>query len=255
MGRAVGDAVGEITGANRQADAAESAASAQRDEAARQYNTNNRILTGAGDNLKSATVSGLAAMDQDIANQQRNLQRQQTLLEQLDPVIMEASQQALKLLRGEQSSTLAPVQDQRNLQRQKLLNQLREQLGPGAETSTAGIQALTRFDSETNNLLSGQQQQALGNLGNISAQFTSQRPDMYREIAGLSGLNQGKYSLAANQSNFDLQRVSALSGIGAQMINSAGAQYVGDQIKGQSQQALINNAISAGATMYGTRKT
>jgi hypothetical protein len=161
-------------------------------EARRAYNTYKK-------QTDLSTTQGLASFDRDIETQSKNLSRQEQLISQLDPTIIEASQQALKLLRGESSSTLAPIQNQRNMQRQKLLSQLREQLGPGAETSTAGIQALTRFDSETNNLMAGQQQAALSNLGGLSAQFTSQRPDMMREGAYLSSLGQGKTDLGFKQ--------------------------------------------------------
>ena len=138
-------AVGNMyNNANKNAkNAAQAAAMAQQQAAQAAYDETAGIVN-------PATTAGLLAFDRDIKNQEKNLSRQEQLISQLDPTIIEASQQALRLLRGESSSTLAPIQAQRDQQRQKLMNSLRQQLGPGAESSTAGIQALTRFDAETN---------------------------------------------------------------------------------------------------------
>ena len=233
-GSGLGGIVSGVFGGDDAAKAAQGAAMAQQGAAGNFYNTQASIIN-------PATVQGLASFDRDIKNQEKNLSRQEQLISQLDPTIIEASQQALRLLKGEQSSALGPAQNQRNQQRQKLLNQLREQLGPGAETSTAGIQALTRFDSETNNLLAGQQQSALANLGNVSAQFTSQRPDMFREIAGLSSFGQGR-------SQLQFQQASALGQAMAPMLGTAGAQYTGQLVRGQQGQAWGNKLFEAGVS-------
>lgn len=219
-------------GANQSAWAAHFAAAEQQAEAKRQYDLSSGIVN-------KATVEGLASFDKDIANQERNLSRQESLISQIDPTIIEASQQALKLLRGETSSALAPLQNQRNMARQKLVNQLREQLGPGAETSTAGIQALNRFDSESSNIFGNAQQQAIGNLGNTAGQFNATRPDMFREIMGLSSLGQGKTALQYNQAN-------SLMNFGQGMANTAGAEYTRDMLEGQWDQARGKQLYQAG---------
>ncbi len=152
---------------------------------------------------------------------------------------MEASQQALKLLRGEESSTLNPLKNQRAMQREKLLSQLREQLGPGAETSTAGMQALNRFDSETSNLLGGAQQSALQGMGGIANQFNSVRPDMFREIAGMSSFGQQKYGLRANEA-------TGLLNAGSPLIGMTGARYAEDLMNAQNRQAHLNALHESG---------
>lgn len=220
-------------GQNQSAWAAHFAAQEQQAEAKRQYDLSSGIVN-------KATVEGLASFDRDIANQEKNLSRQESLIGQIDPTIIEASQQALKLLRGETSSALNPLQNQRNMARQKLVNNLREQLGPGAETSTAGIQALNRFDSESSNIFGQAQQQALGQLGSTAGQFNSVRPDMYREIMGLSGLGQGKTNLQYNQAN-------SLMNFGQGMMNTAGAGYTHDLLEGQYEQARGQQLYKAGA--------
>lgn len=229
-----GFATGAFGGGNDAADAAQQAALAQQRQAQASYAETSGIVN-------PATTAGLLAYDSSIKRQEQNLSRQEQLISQLDPTIIEASQQALRLLRGESSSTLAPIQAQRDQQRQKLLNNLRAQLGPGAETSTAGIQALTRFDSETNQLMSAQQQNALQSLGGLSSQFSSQRPDMLANINGLSNLQQGKTGLA-------FQQAGALSNARLGLQQTAGAQYTGQLIQGQQQQALQNQLIGGGIT-------
>jgi len=240
VGAGVGGALGAVggKGAKKSRGAAQAAAIAQQREAQRQYKEQSGILN-------KASVMGMASMDKAIGQQEKNLARQEQMISQIDPTIIEASQQALKLLRGETSSTLAPLQRQRDMQRQKLMNSLREQLGPGAETSTAGIQAMNRFDAESSNLFAGAQQQALGNLGNISSQFSSQRPDIGREIGNMAnfGMNKAGYG-------FQLAEGLRLAGAGKQA--TAGAQYTGQMMQGQYQQAQANQLMQTGGMLAGS---
>lgn len=219
------------------AGAAQDAAMAQQSQAQRNFNYNK-------EQVDLATVAGLASFEKDIKNQEKNLARQEQLVSQIDPTIIEASQQALRLLRGEQSSTLAPLQNQRATQRQKLLNMLREQLGPGAETSTAGIQALTKFDAESANIFAGAQQQAISNLGQTAGQFNATRPDMFREIMGLSGLGQGGSQLR-------LAGVNALQGAQNGLLQTAGAENTAAIARGK-QNAAFGQSLMSGAVAAGT---
>ncbi len=187
------------------------------------------------------TTQGLLNYDKALGAQDRQISRQEEMVKQIDPTVLEASNQALKLLRGESSSTLAPIQNQRGQQRQKLLDTLRSQLGPGAETSTAGIQALTRFDSETNNLLSGQQQSALQGLGNTFNQFSgygqqlNQSIGQYGQLTGARAGLQGNYASLLNSAANPLQQ-------------TAGAQFTADTLKGQQQYALGTQLLGAAVT-------
>lgn len=223
------------------AGAAGAAAMARQDEARRQF----QMIKGITDD---ATASGIAQFEKDIANQEKNLSRQEQLISQLDPTIIEASQQALRLLRGEDASTMAPLKRQREIQRQKLVNSLREQMGPGAESSTAGMQALTMFDSESGNLYAGAQQQALGTLGNISSQFTSQRPDMFREIMGRSQFGQGKSNLLFRQADI-------LKGAGQDLMDTAGSEFVEAAMLGKQdtgfRKGLFDSAVQGGMMAAG----
>jgi len=259
MGGVVGNIVGELTGSNKAANAAGKAAQAR--EAAL------RVATGyAREGLTSAETTGtrslkdaqspqeLRALTAALRQQETGLNRQAELFASLDPAILEASQQALKLLRGEDASALAPIKNQRAQQRQALLDRLREQLGPGAETSTAGIQALNQFDQETTNVMSGAQQQGLSQLfgiaqggavnrgalgegamalGNIGGMFGQRAGRMSNARINAEGLKQGAFS----------NLINAQTGAAA----SAGSQFVSDQLKGQAQMSFMDKAIGAGA--------
>lgn len=217
------------------ASAAGNAALAQQAQAQRTY----KDVSALG---QKATTAGLLSYEKDLQGADRNLARQEQLVSQIDPTILEASQQALKLLRGEQSKSLEPIQNQRSMQRQKLLNQLREQLGPGAETSTAGIQALTRFDAETNNLMSGQQQSALQLLGQTAGQFSAIRPDMVRNLSYSSQVGQIPTTLYNNQA-------ALLQNASRPLQETAGAQYLGQTLAAQGQQNLYNQLIGGGTQL------
>lgn len=222
---------------NEAAEAAQAAATAQM-RMANQQRAEIRQMT------EGVTVQGIANFDKAIAAQERNLARQEQMVAQIDPTVIEASQQALRLLRGESSSTLAPLRQQRDMQRQKLVNSLRAQFGPGAESSSAGLRALTQFDSETGSLFSGAQQQSLANLGNIFGQFNAGRPDMLREASGLG-------ALGADRAGLRYQQAGVMQGANMAALQSAGAQYTGQAIKAQGQQQLYNTLLGGGLGILG----
>lgn len=234
VGGTVGGFFGDLTGANAAADAAHGAAMAQMNEAQRQRAELRRMTEGV-------TVEGLHQYDQALKLQEKNIARQEQLLASIDPTILEASQQALRLLRGETSSTLQPFQNQRAQQRQKLVDSLRQQLGPGAETSSAGRQALMRFDSESSQLFAGAQQQALGNLGALGAQFSSFRPDLQGSALGLG-------QLASNRAGLRFTQAGLMQGANQNVLQSAGAQFTGDLLRAQNQGAVMSNLIKGGMT-------
>lgn len=192
----------------------------------------------------AATMQGLASFDRDIKEQEKNLARQEQLISQIDPTIIEASQQALRLLRGDKAASLGPLEQQRAQQRQKLVNTLRQQLGPGAETSQAGLKALTQFDQETSGLFSNAQQNAMQGLASLGGQFTQMRPDMLRELGALSGYGQGKAQLGLNQAQGVFNARQPLLG-------AVGGQWAGDMMRGQQQSAFNMMALQGAAGAMG----
>ena len=155
-------------GSERSANAAQNIGDAQLAQAQR----DRQLALQAG----VPSTQELEQMAQQIELQNRAILRQEKLLAAIDPTILEAGAQALKLLRGEESRTLAPLRAERERQRQTLLNKLRKQLGTGAESSTTGLEALNRFDSETAGLMADKQQAVLGDLLKTTV---SSRPNPY----------------------------------------------------------------------------
>lgn len=217
------------------------AAREQDDRAHRNYS----IMKDITDQAVSA---GSLQFEKDIANQEKNLARQEQMISQIDPTIIEASQQVLRLMKGDNAGTLAPLQRQRDMQRQKLMNSLRAQLGPGAESTSAGLKALTAFDNESANLFAGAQQQAIGQLGQTAGQFNAVRPDMFREILGRSNFGQGKSNLLFRQGD-------ALQQSLAGMLQTAGGESAARAMNQQQNTAfgmkLFDSAIQGGMMALG----
>jgi len=162
----------------------------------------------------------------------------------IDPTLMEASQQALRLLRGESASSLDPLNAQRAQQRQQLQNSLRAQgLGDGSSTA---LNALNKFDSETAMLGNQAQQQQLGTLLGTTLNSRVDLGASAGQLAGLGGAfgNIGARN-AALLGNVGTTRLGALSGAGQQLIGNAGAQFtgtvLGNQARAQSAQNQANH--------------
>lgn len=255
IGQGIGNFVGDITGSNRAAEAAQAAAMAQAAEAARQRqalldqgNKNQREAMA----LAEATPQELAALNRSYAAADKSLAREQKLLDAIDPALMEASKQALSLLRGESADVNKPMNDMRAMQRQQLVNSLRAQYGPGAESTSIGSKLLQQFDMESNMATAQNQRNALGQVFGIASSDLGSR--LTRGIGQVQQVGQGFSALQERKLNTQLNTgnslMAALSGTQAQMIQSAGAPYVGEALRAQAQQGLFNQAIGL-ASMYG----
>jgi hypothetical protein len=106
----------------------------------------------------------IAALERSIRDQETVIERERKLIEAVDPALIEAGKQAYDMLKGKETELLGPVRRQRDRQRQVLTETLRRQLGPGFETSSAGMEAMSRFDAETNDHLAAVQQDAVGRM-------------------------------------------------------------------------------------------
>lgn len=166
----------------------------------------------------------LVQLQKQIDVTDRTVARQEELLKAVDPALIEASQQALKLLKGEASAATQPLERARQRQRQQLENRLREQLGPGFETSSAGIEALGRFDTETADAVQGAQQTALGGITNFLASSSKFRPDA-GQLVGLTSVPMSSLqNIATRKTN------AAIGGLGL-------TQFQGAEFGAQAAQA------------------
>ena len=250
LGAAAAGTVASVVGAEKQASAAAKAGQAQENEAQKQL----RLAQESQQQAIQAAESPqqLAALEKQLKSQEKGLAREEQFLSSIDPTLVEASQQALKLLRGEESSSVNPVRQQRERQRKQLLDQLREQLGPGAETSSAGMQALQNFDFQTSQAISGAQQSSLGQL----LQSTQQSGQLGRSsLANLGqlglGISSGFGDVAQRGVSAVLGGQSAITAAGQGAVSSAGGRFAGDAVRGGALSgiggSLIKGGIAGGA--------
>lgn len=233
--------------------AAGSAARAQMNAADRMRYDAMQQAGQAGDRIRSladATPEELAMQSQGLGAVQAQLRSQQAMLAAIDPSIMEASQQALKLLRGGQAESMNPAMQQRQQQRESFLASLRAQLGPGAETTGFGQKQLQAFDQQTTLMMNQMQQGQLGNLTNIMGGMNSMRPD----IAGTAQAGQSLASIFQNRKlngemNASGLMNSAMTGTSASVIENAGAPFVQRQLEARNM-AQIGQTVSNFGGMF-----
>ncbi|HUR99048.1 MAG TPA: hypothetical protein VMZ26_13360 [Pyrinomonadaceae bacterium] len=169
----------------------------------------------------------IALLNRTINQENSALARQEKLISAIDPAIIEASQQALKLLRGEEAGALSPIRRERERQRSQLESRLRDQLGSGYETSSSGIEALNRFDEQTASSLQGAQQSTLGGLLGFSGQQRA-----------------AAESAAYNYSALGQRTVSDIKNRQLRAAGFAGSQFANEAAAGQSL-ASVGGGISS----------
>ena len=240
-------AAGEVVGDLSAAGAASKAARAQQ-QAAEQYH---QYVQRQQNQATSQVLNpaALAAHDQALKSQQANVNRQNALVASLDPNIIEAGKQTAQLLQGKSAPVLAEIQNQRNAQRQQLQSQLTQQMGPGGASSSAGQQALAKFDLDTANMMNSTQQQYLDKVSNISMGGAKTLGE------SLSAVNEGLTDINSNSpQNKAAQLISQFTnGAGAAAeaatVNAAGGQYRGQQLLGQMTSQLGGSLIQGGAML------
>ena len=248
--------LGDPFGKNKGAAAAQAAAMAQLTaarEARSMIETEGRRVESEAMDLAAATPQELAALDRAYSSAESALTREEKLVAAIDPSIMEASKQALSLLKGETADINKPLTAMRTMQRQKLVDQLREQYGPGAETSSLGQKVLQNFDLQSDALFQQNQQNTLGQVFGIASTDLGGR--LTRGQAAIQQVGQGYSALQQRQLNAKLQAggnlVSALGGASGPVIQAAGAPYVGDALKAQSQGQIANLAATGLGYYFG----
>lgn len=217
LSQGVGGFMGDLTGANRVAEAYGQAAQAQLGQ-----QTADRQLAMS---LMIPTDAEIQQLHQAMAVNQQSITQAQNLINSADPALVEAANQAMGLMQGKSAASLAPIQNQRAQQRSEMEQQLAQQLGSGYRTSSAGIQALNNFDQQTANLMTNAQQSTIGQYmgyAGMGAQL------------GASQQQQGFQNyLAGNQQSFGWRQnqVGALQGTPV----NPGLQYSGDIARNQGQ--------------------
>lgn len=206
--------------------AGEQQADTQGKAAQAQYNTataqREAVTKMAAPTAQELVESGKAIQEKDKA-----ISRQEALLNATDPALLEAGGQALKLLRGQQASVLGPIQAERDRQRGQLVTSLRAQMGEGAENTSAGQEALNRFDQQTTQTMASAQQSTLQSL---LGTLTQNRPNPY-------GAQQANEQTLAMLGNLQGRQINALTG--TSMVPYAQLPYTGQY----ASDANLSNTI------------
>lgn len=229
----IAGAAGNVAGGAIQAGAASGAAASA---AAAQEKTRAEATAAA-----QPSAQELSLLDKQLQTTEAGLKRQQQLLSAVDPALMAAGKQALDLLGGKEAGILAPMKAEQDRQRQRLEARLRDQLGPGYATSSAGIEALSRFDAQSQAQLTQAQQSAIGQLLGTSQQT----------VAGSGAGFQGTQALGiplAGYQNIAGRKVNAITGTPVQGINPGA---VGAGVMGQTLSGVGSGIAGLGGQLMG----
>jgi len=257
-GAAVAGAAGQIGGSLIQGAAADRSAEAQQAAAQQgieeQRRTRRLAQAAAEPSFEELGSISRLLETRELALQKSigALQKQEELLAAVDPAIKEAGQQALQLLQGEEAKALDPIRRNRDRQRLQLEGQLRDRLGGGFRTSSAGLEALSRFDAATDEALFGAQQQATQQFLQVAV---AARPDLIGDIGRVTQTIGGvDRSVLAAQQNIEARQLGAITQtpISFQNVQQAAAQTgAGDAVRGSALGSLGSD-ILGGATTFGT---
>ena len=163
------------------------------------------------------------------------LEKEKQLLDAVDPALKEAGRQAFDLLKGKEAAALGPIRKQREKQRAQLESQLKQRLGSGFRTSSAGIESLTKFDEATDRTLFGAQQSTLQSFLGLSAGV---RPDIGGQVSRIGQTVGG----------FDRALLGAQQNIQARRVGGAGQTGAAQQRIGQGITAFGMDLLQAGTT-------
>ncbi len=176
------------------------------------------------------TSQELALQEKNLAFQERAIARAEKRFQAIDPAIIEAGQQAHSLLKGKEAAILQPIRRNRERQRRQLESNLRQQLGSGYASSTAGIEALGRFDERTGDFMLQAQSQALGQSVDVARGLTAARP------SELALAQMGSLNMAA-LNRIQSRRVSARLAKVPSVTKFAGGAAAGEAAIARGEQA------------------
>lgn len=228
IGTVAGGVVGGLAGlfGGLGGDAAENAAQAQLDA---QIQLRQQALGYA-----APTQEELWGMNQQVLQLQQfggflnqEYARNYSVLNSIQPGVMEAAQQTVAALRGQDTRFLDPIKRQREQGRAELQAQLQNQMGSGYAASSAGQAALARYDQQTSNVMQQGQLQGMQTLASIGGQLQGIGTQSSAQFMGAQGMQNSMLGNAlASRSNIQSRQIAALTG--TSITPYAGAQYAGD---------------------------
>lgn len=248
MGASAGAGIGmSLGGLITGGSAASKAAKAQQDQA-RRYE---QWIQGKTDQAMALMTNPaqMAAHDQALQAQEHVVRQQEQLAQTMAPNLVNIGKQLGQLMQGQSAPVLQNLQQQRDRQKSQLQDHLNAQLGPGGASSSAGIQAMSNFDNETANMMSSAQQSYMGQFMSASLQSPS-------VMNALGGANVDLANINANSPQAQAARMlGSMTGMGQNaqqnLVQTAGGQYIGQQLQGQAMGQVGSGLMSLGAAMYG----
>jgi CTP-dependent riboflavin kinase len=175
---------------------------------------------------------------QAISFQQSQLANITSQLSSLNPTIKAAFDQQGQILKGQVPDYLSPLQKQLQMQAQASTSAINATMGRGADSSSAGLAAKSRFGQDNAMTMMNAEQQGLNTLGNVGANAVNTQNSLYSAFGAMgqsaSALNQGAFNMS-NQ--VQTNQVNAALGT---------AKY-----QGANNTAALYNAQGA-ANMFGT---
>ncbi len=233
----IGKARNDIFGITDQAKYAQRAAEA---EQAQRRATTAEARAGRERLLMAAqSPQQLAALERGLQAAQTQVDADLRQLAAIDPAIMEASKQVLELLQGKQAAVNDPAMKQRTAQRQQLVNSLKSQYGPGAESSSIGQRALQQFDDQSATMFQQNQMSTLGNAFGI-ATTRVQGPGFGQLMGAAGGFGDYQGRLMGAEAGGTQNILGAMNG----EVQGAGAQFTSDLIQSGARRQFFENMES-----------
>ncbi len=233
---------GDVTGVNKQARAAQGMAEAE--QAARGRVTTEARAASQRANLAAQSPQQLAILERGLSAAQTQVDTDLRQLAAIDPAIMEASKQVLGLLQGKQAAVNDPMMRQRSQQRQQLVDSLKSQYGPGAESSSVGQRALQQFDTQSDSMFQQNQMSSLGQVMGI-ASTRIQGPGFGQLMQASQGFGNYQDRILSAQMGGDANILQAMGG----EVQGAGAGYVGDMIHAGAQRQVATGISNDGRSI------
>jgi len=239
----VGGAIMGSNAASKAAKAQQQAAEAYRKEiAAKEQQAVSMVKTPAS----------LAAYDLALHGQEANVRRMEQTAAALDPALVEAGKQTTAMLQGKAAPVMGQIQAQRDRQRNQMLDQLRTQLGPGAETSSAGQNAIREFDAQTDQMMTGVQQQYLQQVSGLALGGTQTLGQALSQVnATLSSIQ--TQSPDAQAAHIIASFTGANASANEAAINAAGGEQAGQQIWGKALGGVGSGLMTLAAMKAGNK--
>jgi len=186
----------------------------------------------------------LEALDTQLKRENQIMERQEQLLDAIDPGLREAGRQAFQLLKGDrEAGSLKIINRQRSRGRAVLENQLRARFGSDFATSTAGQQALSEFDANTDATLQGAQQAAINSLLGTSIQS--------RQLAGTQQGRVLQSGLGRIGAFGDISRRRVTAALGTGTAGFAGSAERASALGSQAFGQTFGQIAGLGATALG----